>query len=222
MNISGLKSLDKIGDSPKVHSVEKSENDILVFLEPGWSSTTGDHILRADNIKDIWTAFRHDIKRCDCPVCDVVEPRAGSWSGPPSGQPIAGDIKIPVTGVTVAFIPTADSKVVVDLETTGPLTCKPKGKPPNDYGHVWDGGGSETSYKELKEGDPCMCGMKRWTLPANTNDRRCTPMDHCFPSPPGGTVPKGTVCYCGKRKWGVESKKTKRTLQDEDGHQFTA
>jgi len=34
-------------------------------------------------------------------------------------------------------------------------------------------------------------------------------MDHCYPSPPGGTVPKGTKCFCGLRRAGVEPRRVK-------------
>jgi hypothetical protein len=32
-------------------------------------------------------------------------------------------------------------------------------------------------------------------------------MDHIYPYPKWGSIKKGTPCYCGQQKWGIEKKK---------------
>jgi len=195
-NSTGLKSLDKIGESPKVldvHYQEGSDTIVVIRLRPGFNGPTGEHLVSGEGIKEIWRAFRHDIKPCECAPClegrETIAPTR-----------ISERRSLPHTQVESPSVPASPGSTI-------PVRCIPKGKFPNEYGHVWNGGGPIEGYRELKPGDPCICGKKLWTLPANPRDQRCTSMDHCYPGPPAGSPPIGTKCFCGRRRWGIDPRK---------------
>lgn len=153
MNTSGLKSLDKIAASPKVEKITREVDDIVIYLNPGFTTESGDTVLRAKDIKTTWHLFRHGIfgSSSGASALQPVSTAAAENEGPSQTRPETSEPNLMKALKTIAGV-----------DFTG-LKGKPEdfvvGAPLKDctgFDHIYADG--ERILGETR----CLCGQAIW------------------------------------------------------------